>query len=208
MMDCYLSISARRPVRYERGKQMSMWHCEKCLGTPGFGVGCVCPRNAQTADKGPTMNDATAAGDGTLHGAIDHWQTRALEAEGKLSTSAEPSDEEIEALAHRVCTKYTHADDPSASRYEFGMLTLRQFARTLLSRYGRPAGDAQPVAIVRENPYCPEGMSDEISEYLPNGTMLYAAPVAARKPVEWDATDAGDAIRAMKSVKANGVRDV
>ncbi|OZI57624.1 hypothetical protein CAL20_09615 [Bordetella genomosp. 4] len=26
-----------------------MWHCEKCLGTPGFGVGCVCPRNAQPA---------------------------------------------------------------------------------------------------------------------------------------------------------------
>lgn len=29
----------------------------------------------------PTMSDAIAAGDGTLHGAIDYWQQRALKAE-------------------------------------------------------------------------------------------------------------------------------
>lgn len=54
-----------------------------------------------------------------------------------------------------------------------------------------PAGDAQPVAIVKENPYCPEGLSDEINEYLPNGTVLYAAPVPAgdAQPVAWVAAD-------------------
>ncbi len=31
----------------------------------------------------PTMADAVAAGDGTLHGAIDHWQERALKAEAE-----------------------------------------------------------------------------------------------------------------------------
>lgn len=25
---------------------MTMWNCDKCLGTPGFGAGCVCPRPA------------------------------------------------------------------------------------------------------------------------------------------------------------------
>lgn len=32
-----------------------------------------------------TMDDALAAGDGTLHGAIDHWQERALRAEAELA---------------------------------------------------------------------------------------------------------------------------
>lgn len=30
-----------------------------------------------------TLDDAIAAGDGTLHGAIDHWQERALKAEAE-----------------------------------------------------------------------------------------------------------------------------
>lgn len=37
---------------------------------------------AQQAE--PTMSDALAAGDGTLHGAIDYWQERALKAEEAL----------------------------------------------------------------------------------------------------------------------------
>lgn len=32
----------------------------------------------------------------------------------------------------------------------------------------------QSVAEVKENPYCPEGMSDELTSYLPVGTKLYA----------------------------------
>lgn len=32
-----------------------------------------------------TMDDALAAGDGTLHGSIDHWQERALRAEAELA---------------------------------------------------------------------------------------------------------------------------
>lgn len=40
----------------------------------------------------PTMADALAAGDGTLHGAIDHWQERALRAEAALKV--EPGEAE------------------------------------------------------------------------------------------------------------------
>ncbi|WP_312905442.1 hypothetical protein [Stutzerimonas nitrititolerans] len=47
----------------------------------------------------------------------------------------------------------------------------------------RPAqAEQQPVAVVKENNHCPEGLSDEISEYLPHGTKLYAAPIAQAAP--------------------------
>lgn len=90
------------------------------------------------------------------------------------AASAGPSDEQIDM----VFSMYGWStDDGRELRPEM----WREAVRMLLSRYGRPAGDAQPVAIVKENPYCPEGLSDEINEYLPNGTMLYAAPVPAQK---------------------------
>lgn len=38
------------------------------------------------------------------------------------------SREEVEAMAHRICMKYFHADDPEHRRYVFGMLTLEQFS--------------------------------------------------------------------------------
>lgn len=38
----------------------------------------------------------------------------------------------------------------------------------------------EPVAFVKENPFCPEGRSDELTIYLPVGTALYAAPVDAK----------------------------
>ncbi|MBA0362409.1 hypothetical protein D7V18_12250 [Stenotrophomonas maltophilia] len=47
-----------------------------------------------------TMDDALAAGDGTLHGAIDHWQERALRAEAELAARqpvGEITDTEIDA---------------------------------------------------------------------------------------------------------------
>lgn len=40
---------------------------------------------ALTARSPATMEDATEAGDGTLHGAVDHWQERALRAEAELA---------------------------------------------------------------------------------------------------------------------------
>lgn len=46
----------------------------------------------------------------------------------------------------------------------------------------------EPVAIVKENPYCPEGTSDELDRYLPNGTKLYdrPAPQAAQPAAPQD----------------------
>lgn len=36
--------------------------------------------------------------------------------------------------------------------------------------------DYEPVAVVKENPFCPEGLSDELTVYLPVGTRLYTTP--------------------------------
>ncbi|RMX06739.1 hypothetical protein D8I35_09565 [Corticibacter populi] len=44
----------------------------------------------------------------------------------------------------------------------------------------RTQADAEPVATVKENPYCPEGESDELSTYLPVGTKLYTRPPRAQ----------------------------
>lgn len=48
----------------------------------------------QAARQPVTMDDALAAGDGTLHGAIDHWQERALRAEAELA-GREPVGEAV-----------------------------------------------------------------------------------------------------------------
>ena len=37
----------------------------------------------------------------------------------------------------------------------------------------------EPVATIKENPFTPEGISDDIGVYLPNGTKLYLAAGAA-----------------------------
>lgn len=39
---------------------------------------------------------------------------------------------------------------------------------------------AEPVATVKENPYCPEGKSDELTDYLPVGMKLYSRPQRAQ----------------------------
>lgn len=40
---------------------------------------------SRSSKSGSLIDDAIDAGDGTLHGAIDYWQTRALRAEAKAN---------------------------------------------------------------------------------------------------------------------------
>lgn len=58
------------------------------------------------------------------------------------AASAEPSDEEIDAIA---------ASMPDGAGGMLKQWGYRQFARALLSRYSRPAGEAQPVAWLRSD---------------------------------------------------------
>ncbi|KOQ69943.1 hypothetical protein [Stenotrophomonas maltophilia] len=54
---------------------------------------------ALAARQPVTMDDALAAGDGTLHGAIDHWQERALRAEAELA-ARQPVGEPVAWMTH------------------------------------------------------------------------------------------------------------
>ncbi|MEQ6329206.1 hypothetical protein VLF92_12885 [Pseudomonas chengduensis] len=52
-------------------------------------------------------------------------------------------------------------------------LELKGYGVYELEEAGAPEVQHEPVAVVKENPFCPEGKSDEISAYLPVGTRLY-----------------------------------
>lgn len=77
------------------------------------------------------------------------------------------------------------------------METVREAAALLAAH----AGGGEAVAEVKENPYCPEGMSDELTKYLPVGTLLYTHPQqAAQVPLTEDQIAA-----AMTGQKETGV---
>ena len=59
------------------------------------------PRPAVQQGDCPTMDDAIAAGDGTLHGAIDHWRRRALDAERVLLSRSLVLEEAAKACEER-----------------------------------------------------------------------------------------------------------
>ncbi|MCI1050020.1 hypothetical protein MOQ50_11050 [Stenotrophomonas maltophilia] len=65
---------------------------------------------ALAARQPVTMDDALTAGDGTLHGAIDHWQERALRAEAELA-ARQPVGEPVapKKMARAVALDLMHA---------------------------------------------------------------------------------------------------
>lgn len=77
-----------------------------------------------------TMDDALAAGDGTLHGAIDHWQERALRAEAELAVR-QPVGEPVAAenpgkrigMLEAACGPERHFD-PAAADAELASIPL------------------------------------------------------------------------------------
>lgn len=68
----------------------------------------------------PSMRDALAAGDGTLHGAIDYWQRRALEAEARLSAAPQVPQQEqaaaqtdLQDALQKFASRFGSAPQPS-----------------------------------------------------------------------------------------------
>lgn len=83
------------------------------------------------------------------------------------------SREEIEALAHRICLKYGHSENPESLLYTFGVFTLMQFvselekawlAKLRCEKVGQadnmPGVEGFTMAVFRE-------------EDVPSGTNLY-----------------------------------
>ena len=64
--------------------------------------------------------------------------------------------------------------------YPMLVMTPDTLHTTLTALRKALAEQAEPVAIVKENPFCPEGRSDELTVYLPVGTKLYTAPVRTK----------------------------
>lgn len=54
----------------------------------------------------------------------------------------ELTDEEIESVAHRSCSIYVHGRDQIYHRYEFGRLTIFDFATKLIQTYRAKQGGA------------------------------------------------------------------
>lgn len=83
----------------EVSKLWTLFSC-RVIGRSGE----LATQEAQQGEHGP-LDDAIAAGDGTLHGAIDHWQNRALKAEADLA-AAQPvleSTQDLLCQAMDVC---------------------------------------------------------------------------------------------------------
>ncbi len=77
------ALAARQPVEFERAiPTRRRESAVELLLSLGF----VWNHGRWEDRRQPvTMDDALAAGDGTLHGAVDHWQERALRAEAELA---------------------------------------------------------------------------------------------------------------------------
>ena len=74
------------------------------------------------------MDEAIAAGDGTLHGAIDYWQERALKAEARLAQKDEQAEPCVcgnsmaSTTEHRTdgpCYRKEPSAEPVAYRYRY-----------------------------------------------------------------------------------------
>jgi hypothetical protein len=95
--------------------------------------------------RGPQADDADAAKEawtGRVAPAKQpmpfvQWSKEAEMIESWTAPQAQPlTDEEIETLAHRTATKYTHRSDPTSHSYGFVRHTLIDFARKILEAQG------------------------------------------------------------------------
>jgi hypothetical protein len=89
-------------------------------------------------------------------------------------TDREAMKQALEALETERDKYMEWGDEDGAPEEVYDAITA---LRTAIEQ----AEKQEPVAEVKENPYCPEGTSDELTEYLPIGTKLYTTPPAAQR---------------------------
>ena len=74
----------------------------------------VLPALRERLAQSSEMDEAIAAGDGTLHGAIDYWQERALKAEARLAQRIDPAEHDKTCAALLQGERYPCDCKPSA----------------------------------------------------------------------------------------------
>ena len=103
------------------------------------------------------MDEAIAAGDGTLHGAIDYWQERALKAEARLAQRIDPAEHDKTCAALLQGERYPCDCKPSAEPVAYRMHDIYDFAGWLTTRPGvMPVGSSSDAAL----------MAEAMSEYI------------------------------------------
>lgn len=110
-----------------------------------------------------TMDDALAAGDGTLHGAIDHWQERALRAEAELAARqpvGEPVCADCGTQVLFECTGCSRSNYPTYMQGAIGEIVYSGEGGLQIEFY-----DGKPLAPMK----------------------LYAAPPVSAQAVDLDA---------------------
>lgn len=110
--------------QWEREGEAWEWSAEFEIG--GVSVQKV-GHAAPVAAQAPTMDEAIAAGDGTLHGAIDHWQTKHAEVAAALR-------ELLTAVERSICD----GSGPAQDR-----------ARSVLAGMAAPAANGDVLTEVR-----------------------------------------------------------
>ncbi|WP_414611801.1 hypothetical protein [Stenotrophomonas muris] len=134
-------------------------------------------REALAARQAVTMDDALAAGDGTLHGAIDHWQERALRAEAELA-ARQPVGEPVDDYD----SAFQEADRPPYLVDAAGIYALESFL-TVADEFRR---SAEPYIEAINEGAC--GGEDEVSQAF--DTQLARAKEAASRSVVYAAPPA------------------
>ena len=97
---------------------------------------------------------------------------------------------------HCAASMKSHATDAELEQYlAAGIAQLEAERDALRAELAEVKGrEAVPVAVVKENPYCPEGTSDELNVYLPAGTKLYTTPPAATSEAQANTSEAAPGV--------------
>jgi hypothetical protein len=119
----------------------------------------------QGAQQPVSMDDAIAAGDGTLHGAIDHWQRRALAAEQAAQQEPPPNSSETPNGSQEPATS-TEQEPMTAERAAFFLRRFEHDEKMLGPNEQRALGFA--IAALAQ----PPAASQEPSEDDPTWVLL------------------------------------
>ena len=115
------------------------------------------------------MDEAIAAGDGTLHGAIDYWQERALKAEARLAQRIDPAEHDKTCAALLQGERYPCDCKPSAEPVAYRYRYIDGWR----TNGGGPVNGVHPVecqplytAPPKRTPLTDEEINDEMDRLL------------------------------------------
>ncbi len=141
----------------------------------------------------PSMEAAIAAGDGTLHGAIDHWQERALAAEAKLAAQQPMTEGQMCSMLHTLDLPPLARNAMQVMRWkdgvdiEFPRHSMVRIVRAVEAHHGIDKGEGGD-RIRKQQPMTDEQMQ-EVFEEAARMYRRHKSSVRGQMLVPQDATD-------------------